>query len=279
MLTVYINSAGAINGINVMMALKKSELKIRFIAGDCDPLSAGLYVADSGYVVPRVNDPKFIPTVLDICRKEEVDVALPIYSADFPVFADHIKDFEHEGIRTYALTKEAWEICDSKFNVTKHLESIGISCPRTWTMERALMKRSSLPYPLFLKLNSSSGTKNVKILKTSHDLEYHASPEFIVQDFINGEEFTIDVLSDLKGRMMAASPRKRLKIYGGLSVCGVTIEDDEIVRLTKRIVESLKLPGPSNVQCKRDDEGILRFYDINPRFASGGLPLAVAAGL
>lgn len=279
MLTVYISSAGAINGINVIKALEKSDLDIRFIAGDCNPLSAGLYIADRGYVVPRADDPEFIPTVIDICKRERVDIALPIYSADFPAFTMHLKDFKKEGIKTYAPSLGAWEICSNKLKVINYLESLGIPCPKAWNIEDALINRKDLSYPLFLKLNHGSGTKNVKIIRTPLDLEYHAGPEFVVQEYIDGEEYTVDIISDLKGRMIGASPRKRLKIYGGLSVCGMTVDDKDILNYSRGIVESLRLPGPSNIQCKRDGNGGLKFYDINPRFASGGLPLAAAAGL
>ena len=45
----------------------------------------------------------------------------------------------------------------------------------------------------------------------------------------------------------------------------------------KKIVEGLRIKGPANIQCfKNDDE--IRFLEINPRF-SGSLPLTIAAGV
>jgi len=279
-ITIYLSSAGAINGINVIMALRKSKLNIRFIAGDCDPLSTGLFLADKKYIVPLVKDPEFIPLLLEIFRKENVDIALPIYSADFPVFRENKKLFEENRVRTYAPSERALEISNNKYLVSKYFQSIQVPVPKSWLAEDILtMNLFDLPYPLFMKKISGSGTRGIQIIKDKKDLEYFAKSGFVLQEYVEGEEYTIDVISDLEGNMIAASPRKRIKVYGGLSVISETIKDDEIVAYTKRIVEDLHLPGPSNIQCKRTLEGKLYFYDINPRFASGGLPLAIAAGL
>lgn len=278
-LTVYLNSAGAVNAANIIMALRHSTLDVKIVGGDMDTLAAGLFLADKGYVIPPVNSKEFIPKLLDICKREKVDVALPVYSADFPVFAEHKDLLESNGIRSYAVSAESWAVCDDKYRVIEEMTRIGISCPQTWSYEDAIKKKNSLPYPLLMKYRSGSGSKGVQKLESARDLEYHLKPECIVQEYLDGEELTVDVISDLSGGMLAASPRVRTKIYGGLSVRGVTISDEKVVEGTKRIVEGLKLVGPSNVQCKRATDGEVRFFEVNPRFASGGLPLAVAAGM
>jgi carbamoyl-phosphate synthase large subunit len=274
--TVFLSSAGATNAVNVMNALEESGKRYRIIAGDMNPVSAGLFLADKGFVIPPVKDPDFIFKVFEICQEEAVDVALPIYSADFPIFRTHIDTFAAGGIKTYAPPAKALEITSDKYKVCEFLNSIGITAPRTWRLSEL---HQPLPFPLFMKRISGSGSRDTAIIPDRTALKFHASPDFIYQEYIEGDEFTIDVISDLNGKMIGASPRKRDRIYGGLSVTGTTVEDAEIVRETQAIVEALQLPGPSNVQCKRDGEGDLYFYDINPRFASGGLPLAVAAGM
>ena len=277
--TLYLSSAGGMNALNVIDALGRSDIEFRIIGGDCDPLATGLFLVDKSYVVPRADDPKFISETIKICKQENVDIALPIYSADFPVFAKYKDEFQKEGIRTYAPSLDSWNICDDKYVVAEFLSSIGVPCPFTWTYDQAIKYAAVLPYPVFMKLQSGSGTREVRIIRTKEELKIFADSRFVIQEYIEGKELTIDTFSDLGGKMLAASPRWRTKIYGGLSVRGETICDAEIVDFSRCIVEALKLPGPANVQCKRQSDGGLKFYDVNPRFASGGLPLAVAAGL
>lgn len=278
-LTVYLNSAGATNAVNIILALRRSKLDVRIIGGDMEPLSAGLFLADKGYVIPPVKDKDFIPKLLDICEREEVDVALPVYSADFPVFTKFKNKLQSRGIRTYAVNLESLAICSDKCTVIEAMANMGVPCPRTWAYEEAIENKNSLPYPLIIKYRSGSGSKGIQKLNDARDFEYHMKPSCIVQEYLDGEEFTVDVISDLSGVMLGVSPRVRSKIYGGLSVRGITVSDEEIIHYTQRIVEGLKLVGPSNVQCKRTKGGKLSFFEVNPRFASGGLPLAMAAGM
>lgn len=275
---VLISSAGATNGVNVINALKQSSLPMVLIAIDVNPLASGLFLADHGYVVPPVDDDIFIHKLIKICTTHQVDVALPIYSADFPAFLKYKSMLSKNTVRTYVVPEKALNICWNKAEVVEHLRKICVPHPETWSWEEALNKAPLLSYPLFMKRIHGTGTKDARIIETRRDLEYWARPGFLFQEFLSGEEYTVDIISDLEGRVLATSPRKRLRVYGGLSICGVTIRDNEIDEYARRIVESLELPGPSNVQCKREN-GIVKFYDINPRFASGGLPLAVAAGL
>jgi carbamoyl-phosphate synthase large subunit len=277
--TVYLNSAGATNAANIIMALRRSGICARIVAGDMDPLAAGLFLADKGYVVPPADSSDFMPVLLDVCHRENVDIALPVYSADFPVFTRNKELLASEGIKTYAVSAESWAICDDKYRVVEAMTKLGISCPLTWSYEQSIRGKKSLPYPLLMKRRSGSGSKGIQKLENPKDLGYHLKPQYIVQEYLEGDELTVDVISDLSGVMLAASPRVRTKIYGGLSVRGITISDEKVVESTKRIVEGLKLVGPSNVQCKYTSKGELQFFDVNPRFASGGLPLAVAAGM
>ena len=101
------------------------------------------------------------------------------------------------------------------------------------------------------------------------------SPLF--QEFAEGDEYTVDVLSDFQGRVIAAVPRKRIEMKVGISYKGVTVNDPEMIAMAKKISERAGIIGPCNIQCFRDEKG-LNFFEINPRF-SGSLPLTIAAGL
>ncbi|HXG95085.1 MAG TPA: ATP-grasp domain-containing protein [Blastocatellia bacterium] len=276
-ITIFISSAGATNAINVIDALGKTDLQLRLIAGDTDPLAVGIHMAERGYVLPVASDPEFIPRVLEICSKEEVDIILPIYSAELPVFARHRNEIQDRGLRLCVADEATLNLCDDKLRVIEFFDRIGVACPKTWSYEAALNEK--LEYPVFLKRRGGSGSKGAMRINSAEDLRYHAAPAMVVQEYLDGKEYTVDIVSDLKGKMIAASPRERVRVYGGLSTRGITVNDDEIIETSRLIVESLGLPGPSNLQCKRTSAGELKYFEVNPRFASGGLPLAVAAGL
>jgi len=277
-ITVFLSSAGATNAVNVIKALRASDLDVRIVAADINAAAVGLYLADASYAVPRATEKDFVPAVLKICYDEQVDVALPIYSADFPAFDRHRKDFKKAGVRTYAPPAEALEITSDKRAVADFLKAQAVPYPLTWSMEEALEEARFLPYPLFMKLRSGSGSAETRKIHNRKELEFFADTKFVLQELVHGDEYTVDILSTLRGRVMATSPRLRTRVRSGLSVQGTTVSAPVIESYAARIAERLRLPGPSNVQCKLNG-GLPVFYDINPRFASGGLPLAVAAGI
>ena len=100
---------------------------------------------------------------------------------------------------------------------------------------------------------------------------------YIVQPFIDGREYTIDIFCDWDVRPVSIVPRERLKVRAG-EVLKTKIEMDKImIRESKVLCENFRPCGPMTVQLIRDREGIDRFIEINPRFG-GGVPLSMKAG-
>ena len=102
-------------------------------------------------------------------------------------------------------------------------------------------------------------------------------PDAIVQPFVCGTEVTIDTMSDLGGRFLAASPRIRVEVKSGQAYRSRTIDNPQLVEMAGRIVEGLPIHGPSNIQCFLTDSGP-GFFEINARFGAGSI-LSIRAGM
>ena len=99
----------------------------------------------------------------------------------------------------------------------------------------------------------------------------------VVQEYLDGPEFTIDMLCDFQGQPLSIVPRERVVIRAGVIDRGRTVRDYRLIDLARAIARvALPLAGPVNVQC-RMVEGWPIVFEINPRF-SGGIPLTIAAG-
>jgi carbamoyl-phosphate synthase large subunit len=98
-----------------------------------------------------------------------------------------------------------------------------------------------------------------------------------VQEACRGEEFSIDVFSDMDGHCLNAIPRTMLLSKGGESIKGVSIKDRELIEHGARVAEIVGIKGPANVQCFREPDGSLPITDVNTRFG-GGFPVPLAAG-
>ena len=104
-----------------------------------------------------------------------------------------------------------------------------------------------------------------------------AGGRHLVQEFIAGDEYTVDVLTDLDGGYLFAVPRLRIQAKG-VSIIGQVQMDPEVIKLAQRIVSAFKFAGPINIQMIRESgTGKLYIIEINARL-SGSCMFTVMAG-
>jgi carbamoyl-phosphate synthase large subunit len=100
----------------------------------------------------------------------------------------------------------------------------------------------------------------------------------IIQEHLPGDEFSVDVLADLDGHVVAAVPRTRTRVDSGVSIAGRTVHDDGLESTAAAVANAIGLTGVANIQLRRDTEGVPALLEVNPRFP-GALPLTIAAGV
>jgi carbamoyl-phosphate synthase large subunit len=133
---------------------------------------------------------------------------------------------------------------------------------------------------VYLKPRRGSGSVGTARIESLHSLREAARDrsDLIVQEAVDGIEFTVDCFAAASGRVVAAVPRERIAIKAGVSVKGRTYRHPTIERIAKSVVEKSGLQGPANVQgMLRADQGFT-IVEMNPRF-SGTLALTTAAGV
>jgi carbamoyl-phosphate synthase large subunit len=102
--------------------------------------------------------------------------------------------------------------------------------------------------------------------------------DLIVQEYLPGDEYSVDVLADAVGRVVAAVPRTRTRVDSGVSIAGRTVHDDALESTASAAARAIGLSGVANVQLRRAADGTPSLLEINPRFP-GALPLTIAAGV
>jgi carbamoyl-phosphate synthase large subunit len=135
-------------------------------------------------------------------------------------------------------------------------------------------------FPLLVKARQGFGSRHIYRAEDRAQLGFflgYTPVDSIVQACLGGEEFSIDVFCDLDGQCLNAIPRTMIESKGGESIKGMTIRDERLIDLARDVAEKLRLVGPANIQCFREDDGGHYVTDINPRFG-GGFPLPLAAG-
>jgi carbamoyl-phosphate synthase large subunit len=102
--------------------------------------------------------------------------------------------------------------------------------------------------------------------------------DYIIQPFISGREYTIDIFCDYEGNPVYITPRERLQVRSGEVLKTRIVQDDTMITEMLKLVADYKPCGQITVQLIQDvNTGDNYYIEINPRFG-GGAPLSIKAG-
>lgn len=280
MTNILISGAGTATcqGVIKGLARIRDRAELCLHTMDLDEASAGRFLGDCFHRVPAAADDRFLPAVLDIVRREGIDLMVPIVDYEFEKLAAARDDFARAGCRVAIVDPATLEVCNDKLATYRFLRGLGLPTPAT----EPLTSRGTRPGapPWIIKPVNGRASLDVYRIETEEELDYHltrVSSPMLIQEYVAGQEVTIDFLCDFDGRLIGSVPRERLEVKSGLSYKGRTFKDPVLRRYVEELVEHLHYAGPGNIQCMRVDDDYT-FIEINPRF-SGGLPLTLAAGM
>lgn len=256
-------------------ALRGLGVQGSVIVTDFNPLSPALHAADRAYGVPLATDPSYLGELLAICEAERIRLIVPTIDDELPLFGEARKTFGARGVLAACSSEETALICNDKFLTSEALRVAGVPVAATF-LPTALP--ASLRFPLFIKPRQGRGGVGAFAVESPRELEFFLGyvPDPIVQEFLTGPEFTIDVLCDFSGRPVSIVPRERVVIRAGVSDRGRTVKSPELMALATHVCRAVPFAGPLNIQC-RLHKGRPIVFEINARF-SGGIPLTLAAG-
>lgn len=256
------------------------DLGCRIVAADCDPHSVGFPFADAAYVVPRVDDPRYLARMLEICDHERVDAFLPALDEELALCARNRERFEALGTKVLVSDPASLEICTDKLKTYEFFRAFGIPSPHTLPARdyrEGIFER----FPLVVKPRSGRGGQGVHVVRDAREASFFCGyvPDAVVQEYCPGQEWTLDVLASPRSEVLILSPRKRLAVESGISSKGATCWCQELLEPVMRIVKALGLVGPVNLQgFAAEGGGTFRFTEINARLAGTAI-LTQAAGV
>lgn len=258
-------------------AAKRLNIKSNVVGGDCSETAPAIYFADKKAILPRINEENYIEEIVNVCQRENISLVIPTIDTDLLLLSEERERIEAEsGAVVLISNTEVISICRDKINTQKFLEENGFKIPKMHSDEE--LDSGELEFPLFIKPKSGSSSINTFKVNNIKELATYKSliKEPIVQDFMEGKEFTVDVFLDFDGNLITVVPRLRMATRSGEISKGKIIKDREIIEDIKRLVEVLKPIGHITVQLMKTNKGI-KYIEINPRFG-GGAPMSIQSG-
>jgi carbamoyl-phosphate synthase large subunit len=267
--TILLSCAGGPAAIGVIKSLRKIHFEGRIITIDSDPLSAGGLMSDKNYVVPLSESSDYWEVVTDIIDRENVNIILPTGDMDIVHFANNKTALQRLGISVFMSDIDVIRICQNKDEFYKKCKD-KFSLPFTTTSYNDFDFDFEEKHKIVAKPKRGSGSRGIEVFKSYYDIPLNKKyNDYIFQSYLPGKEYTVDLLSDLKGNVLSCVVRERLQVKAGISVKGKIIRNETIEKMCKDLSLHLNLKGPVCIQLKEDEKGTPKFIEVNPRLGGG----------
>jgi carbamoyl-phosphate synthase large subunit len=260
-------------------ALAKLGLPGQIIAADAKTTSPTSFVADVRETVPPVANSAYVQVLEDLCRKHDVRLVVPLIDHELHILAPYRDAFSRAGTTLLVSSLETARTCLDKRRTHRFFKRHGIPTPELLDPD-VLRGPGRANFPLVIKPVTGSSSIGFTVVHSQHELLFYLDRcrDALVQEFVTGDEYTLDVLVDLQQRVRCVVPRLRLETRAGEISKGVTVKDPCLIEMGKRVVECLPgAVGCITVQCFLTPQKQIKLIEINPRFG-GGFPLSARAG-
>ena len=248
----------------------------KIIATDLSPYAPAIYFADKQYLVPRIDEPKYIDTILDICKKEQINAVTTFIDPEIEILAKNRDRFSELGVEVLAPYEETAELCFDKYKMFKHLQSVGVSTVMTWgtlgEFDEA-RKEGKIDFPVFVKPRTGSGSVDARRVYSYEILaeSMKEDPSLIIQELMDCEDLDADVYIDtITHEAVSAFSKKKVETRIGGASKTISFKDEKLFDFISQIVKSLKFNGPVDMDFFYRD-GQYYLSEVNPRFGGAYL--------
>ena len=248
-ISVVITGVGAPGIKGTVYSLKNNfdNRQIKIIGTDINSDAVGKYFCDKFYQIPKASDKKkYLETILDICKKNSVDVLIPQNTIELSLLSSNIHLFSAINTKIVISSYESIEVANNKFLLMSKCKELGIPVGDFFLVNNFddLKKHAlKLGWPnknFVVKPPVSNGMRGVRIISDSINRKhnfYNEKPsslvismddlyailgdtfdDLIVTEFLPGNEFTVDVYRDNKNTI--SIPRVRNVVRSGITFNG-----------------------------------------------------------
>lgn len=264
---VLIFPAGEINSVELLNALSH-QVNIRvFGASSVDRHGSYVFKNYRGGL-PFIGEDDFIPEFNKLIEEWNIDFVFPTHDTIALYLAEN-----SGAIRAKIIVAEAETalVCRDKKETYKLFNDCEF-CPQIYNSFDSL--------PVFIKPQNGQGAQGACLINRPEDIPGNIIyDDYVITEFLPGEELTVDCLTDSDGKLCACLPRIRRRLLAGVCVAGEAITvSDEVFEIGKIINSRLKFLGLWYFQLKKDVFGRYKLLEISTRCA-GTMCLSRARGV
>lgn len=254
-----------------LKAKERLNIKGKVITSDMNDNVPASFVGDKHVHIRHLLEHGAKEDIVKICNYENISLIIPIMDKQLKILCGYRDYIEKNTNAKLMLSSEnVIDIVRDKFKTSKFLVENGFDTPRL--IEEEDLENENYEFPLYIKPFDGEGSIDNFILNNKKELDFFNEyiDKAIIQEFIKGQEYCVDIFADFEGNPITIVPKKRLKAIAGTILEGEIDKNRIIIETMKKLVEKLKPCGEINVDCILVENKVY-ILEINARIAAGAV--------
>ena len=176
-------------------AKERQKIDGKIVAVDLSNTAPAIYFADAHYLVPRIDSDEYIDSIIDVCKKENIDLIVPTIDTELLKLSQNREIIEKEAsVKLLLSREEVIQICRNKKNTQKFFEENKFGVPKLLNDDD--IKAGNYKFPLFIKPLDGSSSINTFKVTSKEELDFFMNyiKKPMVQEFVEGEEYSVAVI-------------------------------------------------------------------------------------
>ena len=218
----------------------------------------------------RWKDEKIFEHLTQIIHQKNIHIVLPFLDAA-TITAAILKDKLKDKHIFFPVSDE--NVCTAFFNKSN---------ANQWFINHGfpVPHQNLQDFPLIAKPINGSASQGIQKLENQAELVdfllKYEPEKYLIQQFIEGDEYSVDCYVDDFGETLSIIPRKRIETIGGEVSKSVTKRLENLIEISAEIIKKANFRGPITIQfLQKKSQAYL--MEINPRFG-GGVITSIEAG-
>lgn len=261
-------------GTEALARLLAARYEVFFADADLDAKPYPI-ATDHWLQIPLATAAEFPREIADLCRRMEIDLFIPTVDEELLPIARLPKPLGFDVLlpQEHFVARHLDKLASNQF-----LHQAGLPAPQTVAADQG-----RLDFPCIVKPRSGRGSRHVATVYSEAELQAQitlarqAPENFVVQELVTGDEYTVMMAADRSGELRAVVPvlvaRKR-----GITLRAATVQDQGVIEACRAIHAADPVPGCYNIQLIKTMEGSAMPFEINPRISTTAC-LCLAAGV
>lgn len=256
LIRVLIFPAGTEIGLEIQKALQGCK-DIELIAGGVANSHAP-FVFSSHREIPNINEKNWFERLQEIIVQDNISCIFPAHDEAVTILSRRSSELKIPVITSPAAT---CEIARSKSKTYQTLKDV-IPVPYIYSSFDEVKT-----FPVFIKPDRAQGSYGAQIVDSQSAAQGIDTNGKIIIEYLPGDEFTIDCMSDRERGLLFCGGRVRKRIKCGISVRTEPVQNPLFWEYARDISKLIPFHGAWFFQLKENAQNQLTLLEIAPRIA------------